>query len=287
MPVDVAAAERFMYENARLLERRRLAVLLHGDPVAPVLEALRPYRNDDGGFGHALEPDVRGPHSEPTATLQALEVLSEIGALEDPLVARAADWIASLADADGGVPSVVPASAAYPHAPWMQPAAGSSFLAFALAGMLWQAGAEHPWRERATSWCWRALADPDRLSAYWVNFALVFLDNVPHGERAAAAIETLRGRLDADGSIPVSGGTADERLWPLDLSPRPGLRSRALFGDEQIEADLDRLERGQQKDGGWTFDWLAWSPAQAVEWRGLVTLRALQKLHAHGRLPLG
>jgi hypothetical protein len=24
------------------------------------------------------------------------------------------------------------------------------------------------------------------------------------------------------------------------------------------EADLDGLERGQQNDGGWTFDWLEW-----------------------------
>ena len=31
------------------------------------------------------------------------------------------------------------------------------------------------------------------------------------------------------------------------------------------------------------FDWLAWSPGQAVEWRGIVTLRALATLRAHGR----
>lgn len=45
--------------NARLLDRHRLAVLLHGAPVAPVLDALRAYRNPDGGFGHALEPESR------------------------------------------------------------------------------------------------------------------------------------------------------------------------------------------------------------------------------------
>jgi len=44
MPVDIAAAERFIHANARLLERHRLAVLLYGAPVAPVLEALRAYR---------------------------------------------------------------------------------------------------------------------------------------------------------------------------------------------------------------------------------------------------
>ena len=55
---------------------------------------------------------------------------------------------------------------------------------------------------------------------------------------------------------------------------------------DQIDADLDRLEQGQQEDGGWTFDWLAWSPGQAVEWRGGVTFRALATLAAHGRIDL-
>ena len=40
----------------------------------------------------------------------------------------------------------------------------------------------------------------------------------------------------------------------------------------------------QQTDGGWMFDWLAWSPAQTTDWRGNVTLRALIWLRDNGRL---
>src|SRR5829696_9134874 len=174
MPIDIAAAETFVLANARLLDRHRLAALLHGAPVAPVLDALRAYRNPDGGFGHALEPDVRAPESEPAAVLHALEVLAGIDALDDPMVTDAAAWI--------------------------------------------------------------------------------------------AAIAALRGRIDADGSIPVPGGTENERLTPLALSERPGSRSRALFTDGQIEADLDRLEAGQRDDGGWTFDWLSGRPDRP--WNG-------------------
>jgi hypothetical protein len=286
MPIDVQAAERFMLANARLLDRHRVAVLLHGAPVAPVLEALRAYRNPDGGFGHALEPDVRAPESEPAATLQALEILAEIRALDDPLVDGAAAWIANIADPDGGVPFVLPTAAAHPHAPWMVPSDSGSHLTFALAGALWEAGSHERWLERATGWCWAKLARPEDLSAYWVKFALGFLDRVPNETRARAAIEGLRPRLGPDGSVPVTGGTEDERIWPLDLSERPGARSRALFTDEQIEADLDRMERGQRGDGGWMFDWLDWSPGQTVEWRGGVTLRALAALAAHERLPI-
>jgi hypothetical protein len=73
----------------------------------------------------------------------------------------------------------------------------------------------------------------------------------------------------------------------------PGEREVARAGDVldsvlHHEPDVDAiLEGGQQDDGGWTFDWLAWSPGQTVEWRGALTLRALQVLAAHGRIELG
>ena len=114
--------------------------------------------------------------------------------------------------------------------------------------------------------------------------ALDFLDRVPDERRAEEAVERLRQHVQPDGSIPVRGGAENERLTALMLSERPGSRSRALFTDDQIEADLDRLARGQESDGGWMFDWEAWSPGQLAECRGLVTLRALATLAGNGRL---
>ncbi len=285
MPVDVDAAERSVLANARLLDRHRLAVLLHGAPVEPVVAALRGYRNPDGGFGHALEPDIRSPTSEPSATLHALMVLEEVGELDDPMVVEAAAWIATIAGPDGGVPFSLLASADYPRAPFLgPPSPESSFFTFALAGLLWKAGSDEPWLERGSGWSWSRLEQPDDLEAYGVKAALDFLDRVPDEPRANEAIERLRSHLEADGSIPVRGGTEHERLTPLALSPRPGSRSLALFTDEQIQADLDRLEGGQQEDGGWMFDYGVWSPGQLAEGRGLVTLHALATLSAHGRL---
>lgn len=43
-------------------------------------------------------------------------------------------------------------------------------------------------------------------------------------------------------------------------------------------------ESTQQEDGGWLFDWLAWTPAQTTDWGGNVTIRALIWLHDDGRL---
>jgi hypothetical protein len=286
VPVDVDAAERFVLANARLLDRHRLAVRLRGAPAEPVLAALRAYQNPDGGFGHALEPDIRAPSSEPSATMDALAILAEVTRLDDPMVGEAASWVAAIAEPDGGIPFSLPQAAAYPHAPFLTlpPSPGGSMFTFALAGLLWEAGSSEQWLERATAWSWAGLDDPGELEAYGVKCALDFLDRVPDEDRAYETIERLRPKLRADGSIPVRGGAENEQLTALTLSPRPGLRSRALFTDEQIEADLDRIEHEQQEDGGWMFDFGVWSPGQLAECRGLVTLQALATLGAHGRL---
>jgi hypothetical protein len=283
MAIDLTAATQFLESTARLLERRRAAVLLDDGPVDPVLTALRAYQNPDGGFGHALEPDVRCPGSQPAATLAALDVLADVGAASDPMVRQAADWVAGVANEDGGVPTVLPSAEGHPRAPWMQPNTDSGFLTYALTARLWHLGAEHPWLRLGTDWCWRQVESDEALAGYSVKFALEFLDAVPEPARAAAAVERLRGALRPDGTVGVEGGVEDEQITPLVLSPRPGSPSRAILTDAQLTADLDRLEREQQEDGGWDFDFLHWSPGQSVEWRGLATLGALGTLVLHGR----
>jgi hypothetical protein len=282
MAIDLPAAEAFIYSSARLLDRHRTAVLLHGASPEPVLAALAAYRNPDGGYGHALEPDARGPESETTAALHALEVLEEIDAMGDPL-ADVSAWVARVAEPDGGVPFVLPTAAAYPLAPWMV-ADGGSHLTFGLAALLGAAGAESAWLSAATDWCWQRLDNVEGLSGYWLKFAFDFLDRTPDADRAVQVIKTLAPLLDDDGTVAVPGGTDGESLSALTLSPRPDGRSRALFTEAQIAAGLDELEAAQQDDGGWNFAWAAWSPGQASEWHGLVTLRALQTLKANGRL---
>ncbi len=291
MSVDLAAAERFLRTNGRVIERHRLAALLHDGPVDRVLAALRAYRNPDGGFGHALEPDARGDHSEPLSTQAALDVLAEAGALHDPMVADALTWVASIARPDGGVPFALPAVLDAPHAPWVSPGADGSHLTFAFAALArrarWSFGAEtetQTWIDRAVAWSWERLERPADLAAYDVKFGLAFLDATPDDDRARAAIARIAPVLRPDGTLPVAGGADDEQLTPLTLSPRPGTRSRALFSTAAIDAGLDRLEAGQQPDGGWSFDWGTWCPAQAVEWRGIVTLAALAALRAHDRI---
>lgn len=282
MPVDRAAAETFIWSTARLVDRHRYTMLFADGAAEPVLAALGGYRNADGGFGHALEPDLRCPGSQPAPTLYALEMLHEAGRLDSELATGARAWIARIAAPDGSVPQALPGFEPYPHAPWWS-SDPSSMLTFALAGVL-HAGAVagDEWLARATDWCWRAIDSVAEPSGYWLKFACTFLDAVPDDGRARAAIASLRPRIDPDAFAPA-GGTEGERLRPLDISPRPGSRSRELFSHADIEGHLDEVQHEQQEDGGWMFDWLAWSPAQTSAWRGIVTIRALTWLRDNGR----
>jgi hypothetical protein len=283
MPIDRAAAENFIWTAARLLDRHRYALLFADGPAEPIVEALRGYRNPDGGFGHGLEPDLRDPTSQPTPTLYALEILNEAGAATGEMAREARAWIASVADADGGVPNVLPGYEGYPHAPWMTPETGS-FITLGLAAVLHDGGVTGgEWLERGTEWCWRSIEERQEPRGYWLEFACRFLDAVPDEDRARAAIDALAERVDLSAVAPV-GGIEGETLRPLDFSPLPGSRSRALFSQDLVEAHLDLVESQQQDDGGWMFDWLAWSPAQTNDWRGVVTIRALRWLRDNGRL---
>lgn len=285
MPIDRAAAETFIWSTARLLDRHRFAMLFAGGPAEPVMAALSGYQNPDGGFGHGLEPDLRGPSSQPGPTLYALETMEDVGMLDTEMGRAARAWLAGVAEPDGGIRSALPGFEAYPHAPWWSGAPGSSFLTFGLAAVLHAGGvAEDEWLAGVTDWCWQALEAERAPSAYWLKFACAFLDSVPDADRAQAALRTLASSVDPTAIAP-GGGAEGEALRPLDFSPRPDTRTRGvLVSERHIEAHLDAVEAEQQDDGGWMFDWPAWSLAQTADWRGVVTLRALVWLRDNGRL---
>src|SRR5439155_6418421 len=102
MTDDVLAAARgFLDREGRLVERRLAAVLFDGADPGGVVDAVRAYRNADGGFGYGLEPDKRCPASLPIDVECALDILLVAGAGANDLVAGACDWLDSVATPDG------------------------------------------------------------------------------------------------------------------------------------------------------------------------------------------
>ena len=78
-----------MAGHARQLDRRRLDLLVGRGEVSEVLAALEAYRNDDGGYGWGLEPDLRSPESQPAGALHAFEVFAEVGPVDVTASGRA------------------------------------------------------------------------------------------------------------------------------------------------------------------------------------------------------
>jgi hypothetical protein len=285
---DLHLAAHFIAASARVLDRRRFERLFAGGPPDPVRDAVAAYRNADGGLGHALEPDCRAPGSQPATIAFGLNVLDEADAWDGELVAGALDHLQRIAPAEGGAVFVDPSIEGWPAAPWWTPRPGATpalVTTGQIAAPLHARGVSHPWLQRATAWLWGELEGGlGELGPYDALGALRFLDAVADRDRATAAARRLVSALEAGDLVDLDPGAAGETHGPLFYAPRPDSVARGLFDDAVVEAHLDHLAAAQKPDGGWTFNWPAWSPAAERDWRGAVTVDALVLLRHNGRL---
>ena len=280
---DFDAAAEFMAGHARVLDRRVFQRLFQGGAPEPVRDAVAAYRNDDGGFGHALEPDLRAAASQPAAVEMALRIMDAADAWDENLVRDAVDWLASIAPSEGGATFVLPSLSQGPHAPWWVPAEGnpvSLIQTGQIAGVLYARGFTHPWRDAATEAMWRGIDQFTEPNAYEMFGVLAFLQHVPDRPRAENALQRI-GRLLRTLAT-LDPNAEGETHSPLDFAPLPDSIARGLFDDATIEAHLDHLAGAQLGDGGWMFNWPAWSPAAESDWRGFLTVDALRVLRANG-----
>ena len=288
---DFDAAAGFVAANARVLDRRRFQRLFEDGPAAPVRDAVAAYRNDDGGFGHALEPDCRAPGSQPAAAAMALRLMDETGAWDEDLVRGACDWLAAVAPAEGGAAFVEATLTGWPHAPWWIPEDGhpASLVATGMiAGTLHTRGVRHPWLDGATEVMWNRIGKLGAVQGvaggYEMFGVLAFLQHVPDRDRAREVFGRV-GPLILDQKLVALDPEAPGEVHSvLAFAPEPDSLARALFDDATIAATLDHLAQGQQDDGGWTFNWPAWSPDAERDWRGFLTVDNLRLLRANGRL---
>jgi hypothetical protein len=287
---DVDAAARFLAANARVLDRRRFERVFLGGDARPVRDAVAAFRNSDGGFGHALEPDGRMPESQPPTVAMALSTLDEADAWDVELVAGACEWLAANAPAEGGASFVEPPVEGWPRAPWWEADEGrpaSLLTTGQIAGTLHARRFEHRWLDGATDLLWQRIDDLDYLDdpgPYAFRGLLSFLQHVPDRGRAEQAVERIGRLLFERDLVALDPDAEGEVHTPLDFAPNPDSIGRRLFDEATIAAHLDHLARSQADDGGWTFNWPAWSPVATAEWRGSLTVRALRTLRANGRI---
>jgi hypothetical protein len=288
--VDLDRAADFIWRNARLLERHLFARRFLRASAEHVVQALRCYQNDDGGFGNALEPDLRGPDSQPIHVDMALRIFQEIEMAPPEMVARACSYLASVTGETGGVPAILPSAARYPRAGHWQPSvwiADSLNPTAMIAGLLHSLHVGHAWLDRADAFCWKRIAETKAESGYDLAAVYCFLNNAPDRRRAVQLAEEVADAIPTASFFALDpedfeGGV--HALTPLHLAPTPDAMAAGLFAPELLGAHIDHLMDQQQDDGGWPITWEPPSAMAALQWRGIETVRALVTLQEYGAI---
>jgi len=299
-------ARAFLLERGRPLDAARFRHAFEGGSPGAVLEALSLYQNPDGGFGRALEPDVRALDSSVLATSVALGTLHDLEvSASGPLLVGAVEWLRSqLQVEEGGSvwPLLPPEAEAHPHAPWWnQQEAGQLARTFGgfrvnpragIVARLWR------WPELLPEGLLALLTvetrdailaglEPEDVNGHHVAALFAQTPEVPELHRLPVLEylgDVLPGRV-----AQTPDALAEYGLSALPVAPTPASPLAHPLA-EPLAAALTHLLTSQAPDGSWgpTWSWFgqfpeAWPQAE-LEWRSALTLEALLALRAWGRL---
>ncbi len=276
-------AADWLQKNARPLELAQYDYHFENGAAAAVLAALAPFQNNDGGFGHGLESDVRLPASSVLCTTVALQKLRQIKATADaPMVQKAIAYLLAQRTAAGGWRNVPDNVSDAPHAPWWSADGDHVAVNFAnpaaeVAGYLVEHGAsmpglvtahiDHLANQKAADvemhdlFCYQRLLESPGLAA------------ADYDRLLTALRPAIAANVSAD---PAQWG--DYGLRPLDMVSSPESVFAGLF---DVTADLAHRVAEQHTDGYWQPAW-SWAFVSAEVWataeqeiRGQLTLNNL------------
>ncbi len=287
--VDLDHAADFLWRYGRLVDRLLFAARFRGDSPEHVVAALRGYQNDDGGFGNAMEPDVRGPDSHPIHVDMALRYLDDAGTAAPEVVAKACRFLTSVTGPDGGVPGVLESVVRYPRSAHWQPAswpATSLNPTAMIAGLLHALGGGNAFLDRADPFCWGRLAEVREYDGPMIAAVFCFLNHTPDRRRAVQMADEVASRIPDAPFFNVDPPRPGEgyAITPLDLARTPEAMAGGLFAPELLSDHLDALAASQRPDGGWPITFDAATEAAALEWRGRWTVESLIVLQNYARL---
>ena len=117
--MDLHRIESYILDTARPLDLMLYKYLLGRGSKKKVLEQLASYQNEDGGFGHGIEPDMQSSASTALSTSVAFQYLAKLDFLDDPLFEKAVSYLEkTYSESHKGWVRIVPEIGDAPHAPW-------------------------------------------------------------------------------------------------------------------------------------------------------------------------
>ncbi len=285
-------AKQFIYNNARLLDRTRYEYHFEGGSKEAVIAALRAYQNQDGGFGNALEPDIRCPHSQPVPTEMSLAIMEELDSFDPRILEGVIDYLRNITLQEGGIPFVFRSASDYPHAPWWtaeQDDRPSINPTGTIIGLLYKMKLrteiyQEEWFLNNVAYIWRVF-EQEKPNGYhdgvhWISF----LRHTPEQERASAYWPVVNDWLSSSGTIELDPQAEGYVHKVLDWAPKRDDYAGKFISAGDVQKHLQALIDQQQGDGGWPINFPSVSPGGELEWRGLVTVERLKTLKSYGVL---
>lgn len=270
-----ARARHFIFSNARRVDRAMFETIFEktfqgGDGEA-LVNALNAYRNVDGGFGHALEPDLRTPSSQPLHCETALMMLKQAGVCRPDFADACCDYLAQVARSDCALPAFTQDALDYPAAAHWQSGFGAQpsvdRACGIVASLAWH-GATHPWFVAARAACSKHIQSADIDEAHHLRYAFEAAEALLEGPARERTLVRLRSMLEHADFFVAETPVERYGLTPLQFVAAPDSAARAVFDDTSIERHLEDLLARQSEDGGWPIRFDPPSDAARTEWRG-------------------
>lgn len=298
-------ARRFVYRNTRPLDLARWQYHFEGGSPDAVLHALSFYQNEDGGFGHGIEPDYLNPNSTPIGTWAAADIIHEVALTDSahPIIQGILRYLDSGADFDserGQWLNTVPTNNDYPHAIWWQYNGESEFRynpTAALAGFIVKYADKN-------SALYSKGCDIAKRAVQW------FTDSVPFEEQhITGCFITLYNCLKSAGADIADMAAFERKLreqvkynicpdrekWAVEYVTKPSdfhiTRDSIFYADnaELAEYECDFIINSQQPDGSFNVTWQWYTEYKEFEvsanyWRAAIALKNMAYLKGYGKL---
>ncbi len=268
------SAKQFILEFGTNLQRERL--LYHFPQQVPQLEApknvnvlaaLSHYQNEDGGFGHGLEADLRTKQSTVLATTVGLQILDSINAMDSCFADRALKYLISNFS-KGTWHAIHSGANDAPHAPWWtysEPEAGfqanpsAEVLKYVLQRRA-MAGDSPALLDRAIGYITENTLEMHELLCY---VRLYESDVLSHDQRIALLPYMLSNGYRLVNTEPKDW--EEYCLTPLSVITHPGSIFAEFFADV-LHANFQFLIDTQNVDGSWSPNW-SWAGEFPATWK--------------------
>lgn len=301
-------AKVFIHSKARELERSRFQFIFENGSKESVIEQLKIYQNNDGGFGHGIEPDFWSPVSTPMATWAAGQILMEIGAgKNEPIVRSMISYLLNTVNTENGMwDAILPENNNYPHAPWWH----------------WQEGVQENWsfnpsvelaaflvhwsdeQSDAAEIGWNTISkavthlmnknemDKHEINNYQQFLNIIKTQEAAYNSRNPYSFEDVNEHIlilaekcvDKD----VSAWSEGYKALPLDFIDHPDhpLRKRLGF---LIDKNLHMYIEQMSDEGIWdiTWNWGCYPEEYEITrgyWKGILAVNRYKQLRAFGYL---